>query len=212
MGSSFSLILSESISILAQSISKVFYLFILIFTISLFMKYCFYQRTDIWVFIILLIINLFLGGGIVYFFWYIFVHGTMGQYVPRALPLFPMLWTQTRMNNLDYLSKKEDCPTSKLPQIPEKVGGRYNSKDANLFMKMFYFWFQGNHTNDINLIAGSDHSVNPIIFGDLTNTNPDIKDKTYNADNVSPCDLSYNGIYTIDDWDMFSGKNLNIPN
>lgn len=214
MGSSLSLMLSEGLSIVGQSISKIFYLFILIFTTSIFMKFCFYQRTSIWVFAILLIFNLFLGGGLVYFFWYIFLHGTRGQYVPRALPLFPMLWTQVRMNDLGYLIKQEGCDSANLPQLPANSGGRYNSPNINIFQRIFYFWFQREEaasTDDIQLIAGKNASVNPIIFGENNHPQDENYKYTGGTNDTSYCNLRYNGIYTLDNW-AWDSYNIKIPN
>lgn len=192
MGSVFGTLLGEIVSIFGQAVGKSIMLFFILFSTSIMMKFCFYQRTDIWIFGIMALLNFFVGSGFVYFFWYLFLHGFNGQYVPRALPAFPYITTQPLINNINYLIKDTSCNSKKLPQLSKDSAGRYNSPGANFFQKMRYFWFQGEpacYTNDTCLFQTGNPSVDGLIFGKR-------------KDDTSLCDLRYNGIYQLNSWNI----------
>ena len=193
MSSSISLIFQEIVSIIGSSIGKLIMLSILAFTLSIMMKYNYYQRTGIFLFGMIALFNIFFGQGIFYLFWYIFLRGSMGQYIPRGLPSFPYLYSQAKWNNINYLINKEGCNVKKIPQLQTDVG-TYKDSTAGILSRLRYFFVQGDpagSTKDIYLTKNN--IVDPIIFGNIDNSK-----------NIDPCQMSYLYRWDLNSWDPYS--------
>lgn len=174
---------------------KVLTLSMFLFTSSMIMKYNYYQRTNFIFVVVIIFFNLFAGMGITMFWWYL-LGGLRGHFIPRGMPAFPYLYTEPRINNINYLITPQGCDSKDFPKIPEdKMNYKYYPRKS-----IFY-------DRSIGLVlspAGNTEDT------DIFNTNPNGGNENARVDKLifgvrsghtNPCDRSYLGLYRLNSWE-----------
>ena len=101
--------MNELFSIILSILTKsAFIAFPILFMSSLLQKMNWVHYSSFTVTVALLVLNIGFSYGWMYIFFYIFIRGITGNYVPKCLPPFPYFMTSPQVQHINYIKSKEE--------------------------------------------------------------------------------------------------------